>query len=116
MGARGLMQVRPIVAHALASELLGKESGTNEALEPYFARFGPEQLDLEDPVLNIKLGISYLYLLKKSFRDLTLALTAYNRGPTEVKNRLEEDEAVPLDYANRVFSAYHGYRKTHRQN
>jgi len=116
MGARGLMQIRPVVAHALANELIGKETETSEVLEPYFSRFGPEQLDLDDPVLNIKLGVSYLHLLKKSFRDLKLALTAYNRGPTDVKNRLEEDEAVPLDYANRVFSAYHGYRKTHWQN
>lgn len=113
MGARGLMQIRPIVAHTLAKELIGKDT---EALEPYFAESGPEQLDLHDPILNIKLGVTYLHLLKKSFRNLTLALTAYNRGPTDVKNRLEEDEVVPLDYANRVFSAYHGYRKAHRQN
>ena len=113
MGARGLMQIRPIVAHTLAKELIGKDS---EALEPYFAESRPEQLDLHDPILNIKLGVTYLHLLKKSFRNLALALTAYNRGPTDVKNRLEEDEVVPLDYANRVFSAYYGYRKAHRQN
>ena len=113
MGAKGLMQIRPIVAHTLAKELVSKDT---EALEPYFAESRPEQLDLHDPILNIKLGVTYLHLLKKSFRNLTLALTAYNRGPTDVKNRLEEDEVVPLDYANRVFSAYYGYRKAHRQN
>src|SRR3972149_1779412 len=68
-------------------------------------------LDLDDPVLNIKLGVFYLNSLKKNFRDLKLALTAYNWGPTEVRNRLQEDEVLPLAYAMKVLSTYQSYRQ-----
>lgn len=112
-GARGLMQIRPIVANALAKELVSRDRGINgameEPLEPIF-----EPLDLDDPILNIRLGVFYLHSLKKNFRDLKLALTAYNWGPTEVRNRLEEDEGLPLDYAMKVLSSYHSYRKDSR--
>lgn len=98
-GARGLMQIRPLVANALAEEL-------GSTLHP---------LNLDDPILNIKLGVFYLCHLKKTFRDLSLALTAYNWGPTEIKNRIEGDEEVPLEYAMKVLSAYHDYRRVNRQ-
>ncbi len=98
-GARGLMQIRPIVANALAKELGAIDSFT---LHP---------LDLDDPVFNIKLGVYYLGSLKEDFRDLKLALTAYNWGPTEVKNRLQEDEVLPLAYAMKVLSTYQSYRQ-----
>lgn len=99
-GARGLMQIRPIVANALAKELEAIDSLT---LHP--------PLDLDDPVSNIKLGVYYLGSLKENFRDLKLALTAYNWGPTEVKNRLQEDEVLPLAYAMKVLSTYQSYRQ-----
>lgn len=105
-GARGLMQIRPFVANALAKEV-------DLGLDSEFITLNPESLD--DPVLNLKLGIFYLNYLKKTFRDLKLALTAYNWGPTEVKNRIEGDEEVPLEYAMKVLSAYHNYRKYNRQ-
>ncbi len=106
VGARGLMQIRPDVAKALAEE------------RGFFARKdkSPQDiLDLDDPIVNIKLGVFYLHSLKKSFRDLKLALTAYNWGPTEVRNRLAEEDAVPLEYAMKVLSTYHGYRRDSRQ-
>lgn len=100
-GARGLMQIRPIVANALAEEAdLDRWEG---------------EKSLDDPILNIKLGVFYLHNLKKNFRDLKLALTAYNWGPTEVKNRLEEDEVLPLEYAMKVLSTYQSYLKKSRQ-
>lgn len=112
-GARGLMQIRPIAANAVIKELVSRDRGINgameEPLEPTF-----EALDLDDPILNIRLGVFYLHSLKKNFRDLKLALTAYNWGPTEVRNRLEEDEGLPLDYATKVLSTYHSYRKDSR--
>lgn len=114
-GARGLMQIRPFVANALAEELVLRDKGIKGLKEDSF--FNPstlQPLDLDDPILNIKLGVFYLRHLKKSFRDLKLALTAYNWGPTEIKNRLEEDELVPLGYAMKVLSAYHSYRKDSR--
>lgn len=105
-GARGLMQIRPFVANALAQEVdLGLDSESR--------KLDPESL--YDPILNIKIGVFYLYYLKNSFSDLKLALTAYNWGPTEVKNRLERDEVVPFGYARKVLSTYHIYRRAGRQ-
>jgi soluble lytic murein transglycosylase len=98
-GARGLMQIRPIVANALAEKV---DLGLGEIPHPDL---------LDDPILNIKLGVFYLRHLKKSFRQLELALTAYNWGPTEIRNRLEENEELPLEYAMKVLATYHSYRK-----
>ena len=100
-GARGLMQIRPFVANALAEEVeLTKWEGESS---------------LDDPILNIKLGVFYLSHLKKRFRDLKLALAAYNWGPTEIRSRLEGEEEVPLGYAMKVLSAYYVYRSDSRQ-
>lgn len=100
-GARGLMQIRPDVAAALADELditnwAGKKS-------------------LEDPVINVRLGIFYLSQLKQNFRDLKLALTAYNVGPTALKNRLEAQEPVSFHYAKKVLSVHLFYKQQHPQ-
>jgi len=110
-GARGLMQIRPIVANALAKELEAIERGVKGSIEDSLDSFTLHPLDLDDPVSNIKLGVYYLGSLKKNFRDLKLALTAYNWGPTEVKNRLQEDEVLPLAYAMKVLSTYQSYRQ-----
>lgn len=113
-GARGLMQILPVVADALVEELRSRdlmvEGSADDSLNP--STLNP--LNLDDPVLNIKLGVFYLHHLKKNFRDLKLALTAYNWGPTEVRNRLQEDEMLPLEYAMKVLSTYYGYRKDSR--
>lgn len=101
-GARGLMQIRPFVANALA-----------EAADIENWR-GKESLD--DPILNIRLGVFYLSELKRSFKDLKLALAAYNLGPTAVKNRLEEQEPVPFGYARKVLSVHRIYRKQHSRS
>jgi len=101
MGARGIMQIMPEVGKAIAREIGLREDSGSDA-------FRPEHLD--DPVLNIKLGIYYLYDLKKSFRSLNLALVAYNVGPTEMRNRLDNDIAVPIEFANVVLSVYQKYQ------
>jgi len=101
MGARGIMQIMPEVGKAIAREIgLREDSGHNA--------FRPEHLD--DPVLNIKLGIYYLYDLKKSFRSLSLALVAYNVGPTEIRNRLDNNIEFPIEYVNAVFAVYRKYQ------
>lgn len=114
-GARGLMQIRPIAANAVVKELISIEKGINGAIED---PLDPSNLhlDLDDPILNIKLGVFYLNSLKKNFRDLKLALTAYNWGPTEVRNRLQEDEGLPLEYAMKVLSTYNSYRNDNSQS
>ncbi len=101
-GGRGLMQINPQTADSLAKQA------------PIALWRGPKSLD--DPVLNIKLGVLYLWNLIKSFKDLRLALTAYNWGPTQVRNRLAEEGNVPLDYARKVLFAYGDLRQVSRQS
>ena len=44
--------------------------------------------DIEGPINNLKAGTKYYKMLLKKFRDRELALAAYNLGPGEVGNRL----------------------------
>jgi len=103
MGARGIMQIMPGTGKFL-TETLSDEYG----LHP--ASFRPESLD--DPLLNIRLGVYYLHDLNKQFRSLNLALLAYNAGPAEIKNRLEKNIAFSDEYATSVFDAYHSFKKS----
>ena len=103
MGARGIMQIMPDVAQGLA-----QESGLRPQTDT--RRFRPEFLD--DPLFNIKLGVYYLHDLKKSFRDVSIALIAYNLGPTEVRNRLDNNREFPDEYATTVLSTYQRLKKT----
>jgi soluble lytic murein transglycosylase len=100
-GTKGLMQIQPEIAKALAEE---RKSAYRAA------KHVGDDPDLDNPIVNIKLGVFYLHSLRQSFRDLTLALTAYNRGPTRVKNDLAEEIELPLEYAAKVLATYHGYR------
>lgn len=108
-GAKGLMQIRSIAANAIVHEL-GSVASTGDFPPP--SAIYP--LNLEDPIVNIKLGVLYLHHLKGTFRDIKLALSAYNLGPTRVKTHLEREEKIPLGYAMKVLSAYHTYRKNIR--
>ena len=103
MGARGIMQIMPDVAQGLV-----QQSG----LRPHSdaVRFRPEFLD--DPLFSIKLGVYYLHDLKKSFRDVSTALVAYNLGPTEVRNRLDNNRQFSDEYATTVLSTYQRFKKT----
>jgi soluble lytic murein transglycosylase-like protein len=99
-GARGIMQILPYVAKSLVEKV--------ELHQPSYKSFRPEFLD--DPALNIKLGVYYLHDLKKHFRNLTHTLIAYNMGPTETKNRLENDIELSENYATLVLAAYQQYK------
>ena len=103
MGARGIMQIMPETGKFLTQTLSG-EFG----IQP--AAFRPESLD--DPLLNIRLGVYYLHDLTKQFRSLNLALLAYNAGPAQIQNRLENNIAVSDEYATQVFDAYHNLKKS----
>lgn len=102
VGARGLMQLMPKTAKAMASEIRQPMSDVNELYRPEF---------------NIRLGASYL---NKIFRQLqenpVLATAAYNAGPMRVESWLPEKpqaadiwiETVPFketrEYLKRVFA------------
>ena len=104
-GARGLMQILPGTGKALVEEIgLVGDSNSNG--------FRPEVLD--DPIVNIKLGIYYLQNLKNLFQSLNKALIAYNLGPTELKNRLDNNIVYPGAYAASVLDAYQKYKESQR--
>ena len=93
-GAQGLMQVRTATAMYL---------GEKEQLG-----LGPKTVN--DPALNVRVGIRYLHLLQKSFGDLSLALVAYNAGPHRVSAYLHDGVALPdrlIAYPRKVRSKYH---------
>jgi soluble lytic murein transglycosylase len=90
-GAKGLMQIMPYVAQSLAHELGIEWSGDRTLFNPY---------------LNIRIGIYYLSQLILDFKDVEVALTAYNYGPTYVKNLIERKERIPRDYYRRFLTTY----------
>jgi len=102
MGARGIMQIMPEVGKALVQQIGLEENSKSSG-------FRPEHLD--DPILNIKLGVYYLYDLNRSFRNLSLALIAYNVGPTEIQNRLDNSVEFSDDFASLVLAAHQKYKK-----
>lgn len=91
-GAVGLMQIIPTTGRELAEINNIVWEGENELLF--------------NPFMNIKLGVHYLSMLHLKFRDIELALTAYNYGPGNVRRWIEEGEALPAGYATKVMKYY----------
>ena len=99
-GARGLMQIQPVAA--------------NVVLEKADVHNGKAAIKIDDPIINVKIGTAYLKHLKEMFGDIKLTLTAYNCGPTRLRQKLAAKEAVPLAYAQKVFSAQRRLKKQWR--
>ncbi len=93
-GARGLMQLKPATAVALASETRLKWKGIRT---------------LFDPEKNIALGAYYLNKLVSRFGDLTLALEAYNHGPSRLSRYLRKGYQ-PKRYSRKVLKNYRDIR------
>jgi len=91
VGAMGLMQLMPATAEDVAGRI-----GLRWA--------GPETLF--DPVTNVRLGVVYLRELLDRYKNVAVALAAYNWGPTRIAERLRQGEPVPALYARRVLSVY----------
>ena len=89
-GARGLMQILPSTATALA-----REAGLEE---------WQGAKSLYDPVINAKLGILYLSQLKERFNDTKIALAAYRWGPTSVQEKMQNRQEVPFKYSHKVLA------------
>lgn len=89
-GALGLMQIKPKTGHALASEMGTAWAG---------------QSTLFDPATNIALGAFYLNKLKKRFKNMKIALEAYNHGPSRISRYLRKGK-LPEDYSRKVFRIY----------
>ena len=93
-GARGLMQLRPATAIALSSETHLKWRGIRT---------------LFDPEKNIALGAYYLNKLVSRFGNLTLALEAYNHGPSRLSKYLRKGYQ-PKRYSKKVLKNYRKIR------
>lgn len=94
-GALGLMQLRPPTLRFVAeAEGLGVPAGDRA---------------LQDPELNVRLGIRYLHRLIHAFGSLGVALVAYNAGPHRVSGYLRAHEPIPEQlrgYPHRVRREY----------
>ncbi len=95
-GAHGLMQILPSVGEAVAQQTGIKRWNAGKTLD--------------DPVVNVKLGVSYLKSLKQKFRDLRLTLAAYRWGPVEISNRINSGTRIPLEYSQKVLDQYRLFR------
>lgn len=88
-GEIGLMQILPRTGKWLAAQ-----AGLNE------------NVDLEDPSVNIRIGATYLASLRKSFHGRkTRYLAAYNMGSANVR-RLLASETEPTTYSSKVMTIY----------
>lgn len=90
-GAMGLMQIMP-------------ETGRTLARQQGIAWEGSETLF--DPVVNVRLGISYLAWLSARFGGVEPALAAYNWGPARIRQRLQSGAGLPQRYVRDVLAAY----------
>jgi soluble lytic murein transglycosylase len=99
VGARGLMQVMPVVAEALARA---------ERIDPW----DPERL--YDPDVNIRLGVAHLRSFTRYYPDPALALAAYNAGPGRVARwRTRGGAEDPELFVERIrFTETRGYVRT----
>ena len=112
VGARGLMQITPATA-----DLIARESGGTAFT----------QADLATPQVNIAYGSYYLrYLLERYDGDTEVAVAAYNAGPTQVDEWVEDAggvgdfeaaEHIPYPetraYAHNVLEREREYRKNY---
>jgi soluble lytic murein transglycosylase-like protein len=92
-GALGLMQLLPETGRSVARDLEIEWKGSTT---------------LFDPVTNVRLGVAYLERLRDRYGNLSLALAAYNWGPTRVSDWLRRNERVPVAYSRRVLRACRG--------
>jgi soluble lytic murein transglycosylase-like protein len=95
VGALGLMQLMPATAQEIA-----QDRGI-----PWK---GPETLF--DPVVNVRLGTSYLRKLADRYSgDVDIALAAYNWGPGRIDRFLRRGTDLPSHYVQQVRSAVDQY-------
>jgi soluble lytic murein transglycosylase len=113
-GARGLMQVTPATAHAIATRTGGSAF---------------QESDLSDPEVNIRYGTWYLRNLMDHYGgDVVYTLAAYNAGQGNVDRWVADAKAgggrlrvssIPFaetrNYVERVLDAKADYRKHYAQ-
>ncbi len=96
MGARGLMQIKPSVAKAVANR---RGLGWKHADQ------------LFEPEYNVRLGTHYLFELVAQFKDVKKAIIAYNYGETAIRSRIRNGQQLPTSYFRRVKKNYFALRE-----
>jgi peptidoglycan lytic transglycosylase len=91
VGARGLMQIMPATGKEIATEVALDWNGIET---------------LYDPEINISMGMYYLFKMLLKYRDLRLALVAYNAGPGYVDGMLKRGRSLPETYVDKVMGTY----------
>lgn len=103
--ARGLMQIIPSTASAIATEL------------------GAPGYDFTDPVMSIRFGTYYFNKMMSEFNSIPLALAAYNAGPVRVRRWLKNDpdpdmglfiELIPYDETRNYVKSILGRQEIYR--
>ena len=95
LNARGLMQVRPATARAMAVQL-------EIVLE--------DSEDLFDARTNIRLGTAYLARMHERFDDWNLALTAFNVGPTRLRQLQAQRPMASSRYSRHILARYEAWQ------
>ena len=90
-GARGIMQIRPILASFIAKV----------ASIPYEG-----ESDLFEPANNVRFGLYYLSWLSSIFKNTNEILLAYNIGHNRVKRLLSRTGDADSRYTRRVMGEY----------
>lgn len=98
-GAKGLMQLMPATAEAIA---------VRKGLDWY----GPQTL--EDPKRNIEFALHYIVELRDRFRRPDLILVAYNLGPNALEKKIENGEDIPMGFYQKVIAAMRFYQSQMR--
>jgi hypothetical protein len=112
--ARGLMQIMPTTG----TYLVGRLSRTDNlsGVERYLG-FGPRELPLFEPIMNIEMGTYYLRHLLDQFQgNFRLATVAYNMGPAGVRRRIRDQlpTGVRNQYLNKVRHAYQHLTRSYK--
>lgn len=90
-GEIGLMQIKPDTAQWIVEK---------------FKLDVPDNFDLTDPAINIRIGTAYLSYLRGSFPKLPIKyIAAYNMGPQKVRD-LTSKKKTPKEYPTKVLDNY----------
>lgn len=90
-GARGQLQVKPSLARHIAEDAGVKWKGA---------------ATLDNPEQNVRIGVHFFSALMDDFADVTLALHAYNMGPTRLKKVIAGRTALNKGFSRRVLAEY----------
>jgi hypothetical protein len=91
VGAYGLMQLMPTTALEIAHEVKIPYEGKST---------------LSQPDMNVRMGTYYLFKMMLQFKDVRLALVAYNCGPGFVEEMVRRGNKLPEEYVDRVMGNY----------